>query len=413
LKVTFCAHDYAKVTGGPLAWLLRLLPELKKRGATPKVLFMSEDTSDAPHAKALEDSGIETVVTKFPQSTEQRVRWYLQQIIDDPPDVFVPTHIFPAYYAAGWIRAAGIPTVGVLHSDDDFYRGVQSEFVFGSDFFRVSGLVCVSEYLTQQVMQKSPDNVLIERIPCGVPLVSNSATWSDETLRLVYVGRLVEEQKRISELTQALCRATREIPGVDAVLYGEGADRQNVEKILMGEGRALSEWLPGLIPVDKVQGHLLKQQVFVLLSDYEGLPVALMEAMACGLVPVCLEMKSGVPELVQNNVNGLLVADRGDDFVSAVRKLRLDEKLWRRLSAAAKETVKDEYSNAVAAEKWMDLLMRLKEKESPSKVLTMPGKMKLPHAHPGLDVMFSPDLSSRRAVLKYRLEKRMKKFFRK
>jgi glycosyltransferase involved in cell wall biosynthesis len=402
VKVTFCAHDYANNTGGPLAWLLRMLPELKNRGVEPKLLFMAEDLRQTPHVEMLAAAGIETVGTTFPQSTEHRVRWYLQQVIEDPPDVFVPSHIFPAYYAAGWMRAAGIATVGVLHSDDEFYRGVQSEFVFGSEFFRLSGLVCVSDYLQQQVLRNRPDGVLVERIPCGVPLVDGSASPPVDELQLVYVGRLVEEQKRIAEVAQALCRATREVPSVEAVLYGEGTGRRMVEEILAAEGVDTSRWLPGLVPNDQVQNLLLNKHVFVLLSDYEGLPIALMEAMACGLVPVCLETKSGILELVKHNLNGLIVANRGDDFVAAIRRLKQDKELWQRLSAAAKNTIKAEFSNPVAAGKWSDLLQRVNRDAPPRKELKMPVKMKLPHAHPGLDAMFSPDLSSRRAVLKFR-----------
>ncbi|WP_371821102.1 glycosyltransferase [Chloracidobacterium sp. D] len=46
--------------------------------------------------------------------------------------------------------------------------------------------------------------------------------------------------------------------------------------------------------------------MFVLLSDYEGLPIALMEAMATGLVPICTAMRSGIGQLVVDGVTGCM-----------------------------------------------------------------------------------------------------------
>lgn len=392
---------------------MRLLPELKKHGVEPKVLFMAEDPERAPHAKALEQMGVEVEVTKFPQSTEERTRWYLQRVKDDPPDVFVPNQVLPAYYAAAWIKAAGIPTVGVIHSDDPFYQGVQDGFLNGEEFFKLSAVVCVSDYLVEQVVQRRLKNVCIEKIPCAVPLVADAVDCPDDVLRIIYVGRLVEEQKRISDLARALCRVKQDVPGVVASLVGEGEGRKNVEDILLEQGQDLSQWLPGVISYDKIQNHFLSgQHVFALLSDYEGLPVALMEAMACGVVPVCMAMKSGVPELVRNNVNGLIVYDRGDSFVAAIRRLKEEPGLWRRLSLEARKTIRDEYSNDVAAVRWLKLFDRLFAQQTSKRPIEIPETMKLPHKHPGLDMMFSPDLSSRRAVYLYRARQRLKSLFR-
>ena len=95
--------------------------------------------------------------------------------------------------------------------------------------------------------------------------------------------------------------------------------------------------------------------VLVLLSDFEGLPIALMEGMACGLVPVCFKMRSGIPELVEDGVTGLLVSDRGDEFVRAIARLHNDRNLWERLSLSARSRIAADYSLNACAEKWMDL----------------------------------------------------------
>ena len=290
-----------------------------------------------------------------------------------------------AYFAAGWLRAMGVPTVGVLHSDDPFYRALQDAFVFGSRRFRLSGLACVSRQLENQVIMRRPADTRVWRIPYGVPVPIRSVERIPGKLRLAFVGRLAEEQKRISEVTRALCRAMREIPGIAAVLFGDGPDRHNVERILAAAGDDLAVRLGGRIPSDHIQTALLECDVLVLLSDYEGLPIALMEAMACGCVPVCLRMRSGIPELVDHGVTGLLIDDRDDGFIAAVRRLHDETGLWERLSAAAKARIETGFSDAVCNRQWAAMLHEFGDRISHSRPLKVPSLFRLPARNPALE----------------------------
>ncbi len=384
MKVTFCAFDHSNKVGGPLAWLIRLLPALQDRGVSTKVLFLTTNPLNTPTADALRDKGVEVVVNRWHQDTRKITLWILEQLKEDPPDVFVPNLMVPAYYAAAWVRDAGIPTVGILHSDDDFYRGLQDEFVFGEEFFHLSGLVCVSEHLTHEVLQKKPLDVEVRKIPYGAPLPAEKNNSPQKVLKLAYVGRLVEEQKRISDVIRALCRVVKEVPEVEATIFGDGPARPSVENILANEGRGLLITLAGIVPSEEVQKHLLEHHVLVLLSDYEGLPIALMEAMACGLVPVCSDMRSGIPELVKNESNGLIVNDREDSFVGAIRRLKNDSPLWEKLSAAAREKIEQGYSSEVGVEGWVKFLSYFHSRTTEKTEIQVPLKLNLPPVHPGL-----------------------------
>jgi hypothetical protein len=58
MKVTFCAYDYPNSVGGPLAWLIRLLPELQTRGVLVKVLFLTTEPLNTPTVDALREKGV-------------------------------------------------------------------------------------------------------------------------------------------------------------------------------------------------------------------------------------------------------------------------------------------------------------------------------------------------------------------
>ena len=383
LRVTFCAYDKPGNVGGPPAWLQRLLPALRVRGIECRCLFLLHFGDSGPSLDFLRDNGFECSAVLAHETTEDRVEWILSQLSEHPPDVFVANYVLAAYFAAAFLRKLGYPTVGVLHSDHSFYRGLQDQFVFGNDSQRLSAVVCVSQEIERQVRMRRPQ-VTVSRIGCGSPLSRFAVTRMPGILRVGYVGRLADEAKRISDVARAFCQMVRAVDGVEAVIYGDGPERYVVEEILAKEGQGLPVKLGGLIDSNQIQQHLLDCDVIVLLSDYEGLPIALMEAMACGCVPVCLNIRSGIPELVEDGVTGLLVADRGDGFVAAIRHLKDDPILWNRLSCAARAKIQKEHSVESGAIMWADLLSSLNSEAPAKRPILWPSKLGLPPVQPDL-----------------------------
>ncbi len=178
--------------------------------------------------------------------------------------------------------------------------------------------------------------------------------------------------------------AAREVPGVEACLYGDGPARSSVERILAEQRLGDRVRFMGRIEPERIKEYLLKSHVVVLLSDYEGLPIALMEAMACGCVPVCMEIRSGVPELVRDGETGILVWDRGDDFVRAIRRLASDVEAWSRMSRAARALIEREYSDQRCADQWAELLRETARSRSGQGVVSVPRWVRLPRVNPGL-----------------------------
>ncbi len=385
MKVTFCTYDDPKFIGGPNSWLRRLLPALKFAGLEVSVLFFINSTDRAEHCpcyRNLHTQGINCQTFPWTTTTEQKIRWLLSKLSEAPPDIFVPNMLVPAFYASRWVKEAGILTIGVLHSDDEFYWGVVKEFVLSQTPYQLSALVCVSKFLEEYVSQSGKTKTLVKKISPGVPLPQQQATPPSECLKLIYVGRLEEEQKRISEVTYALCRVVREISNTEAVIFGSGSAKSNVEKILSEQAVELPVRLGGLVNNAQIQEVMLDHHVLVLLSDYEGLGLSVMEAMACGLVPICLRVRCGIPELVEDGITGLLINDRGDDFVAAVRRLKTNPELWHRLSLAARAKIQTGYSNEVCTKQWLDLFSELQEQSKVKKEIRNPFWLRLPPVKP-------------------------------
>jgi glycogen synthase len=151
---------------------------------------------------------------------------------------------------------------------------------------------------------------------------------------VVYVGRL-HRQKGVDTLVKAAAL----LPGVPVTLAGDGPDRAAVEQLAARLGVAGQVRVTGFVPHSAVPALLATADVAVLPSRYEELGTALVEAMAAGR-PVVAAAVGGIPELVRDGVDGLLVPP--DDHVAlatAVEKLLTDPHRAAGLGASGRERV--------------------------------------------------------------------------
>lgn len=169
------------------------------------------------------------------------------------------------------------------------------------------------------------------------------APGSDE-LVVAWLG-LFAPVKRVPSLVDVVAAT----PGVSLRLVGDGPERPAVEEAVRRGDVADRVQLVGFQP--SPAEHLVDVDAFVLPSAAEACPIALLQAMALGL-PVVASRVGGIPEIVRDGVDGLLVTP-GDDAAlgSALARLRDDEVLRRRLGTSAAERVRDRFTLAGCAER--------------------------------------------------------------
>jgi glycosyltransferase involved in cell wall biosynthesis len=109
---------------------------------------------------------------------------------------------------------------------------------------------------------------------------------------------------------------------------------------------------------DDVPALMYHLYVFCLLSDYEGTPNVILEAMAAAR-PVVATRVGGIPDLVQDNVTGFLVKPGDvDGFANAVKRLLDDPALADRMGLAGQEIVKRDYSCETIAHQLEQIYMQ-------------------------------------------------------
>lgn len=204
------------------------------------------------------------------------------------------------------------------------------------------------ELMVRECGEKSRQKIHV--IHCGVdtelfhPRLTNGGGDAQAPLQVLCVGSL-EEVKGHRYLLEACSELVR--GGVDfrCHVVGEGPLRAKIERLIVRWELRDCVHLLGARSRQEVLNMLGKADVVVLASvptregKREGIPVALMEAMACSL-PVVASNISGIPELIESGRNGFLVRPRDSrGLARALRRLKQDPGLRRRIGQSSRRTV--------------------------------------------------------------------------
>jgi glycosyltransferase involved in cell wall biosynthesis len=159
--------------------------------------------------------------------------------------------------------------------------------------------------------------------------------------RVLFVGRLAP-QKRPDVAVRAFVEVLQRHPQARLDVAADGPLRDDVAELVATLGAGNAVRLLGRR--DDVPGLLAQAQCTLLTSDYEGLPLAVLESMAAG-VPAVATSVGGVPELVVDGITGLLVPP-GDPHAAAAALDRLlaDPLFARQLGETARELVRSRHS---------------------------------------------------------------------
>ncbi len=158
-----------------------------------------------------------------------------------------------------------------------------------------------------------------------------SAT-GNQKVDLIITGR-ISEVKRIDRFIRSVKLARNRKPDISAIIIGDGPLRSKFEKMVDDLG--LSKNITFVGHQSKVEEFLRKAKVFVLTSDSEGLSLALIEAMLCGL-PAIVSDVGDLSDLVEHGVNGFLVVSKDTEkFAEYYLKLLNNKELLQKMSRNA------------------------------------------------------------------------------
>lgn len=200
----------------------------------------------------------------------------------------------------------------------------------------------------------------IEVIPNAAMHIGNK--YSDSTAhRIIAVGRL-DYQKGFDRLIEAwaLIQKHKKYKDWNLDIFGQGEWHDMLQQMI--ERHGLQDNTHINRPTRDIGTEYAKSSLLVMSSNYEGFPMVIIEAMACGLPVVSFDFKCGPKDIIKDGINGLLVPNGNIDALAQAMMKIMDNDTYRKeLSLNARQVVST-YSEDTVMAKWISLFNSLVEK---------------------------------------------------
>jgi glycosyltransferase involved in cell wall biosynthesis len=208
------------------------------------------------------------------------------------------------------------------------------EFTVAPPVYRGSRIITLSESSKRELVDDlGLRDELITVVPPGIDTRFAPGAPKSERPLVVAVGRL-EPVKRFHLLVDGLVELQRRHPGLEAVIIGEGSEREALEDRIARAGATGWLRLPGRVDDDELVATYQRAWVLASASAREGWGMTITEAAACGTPAVATRI-AGHADALEHGVSGLLAADAGPELVQRLDAVLGDPSLRDALTRGA------------------------------------------------------------------------------
>jgi glycosyltransferase involved in cell wall biosynthesis len=387
--ILFCTQS-ASAIGGVENWLDQLCSGLDSNRWRPIVALVRGSRAHDPDRFRRSHPALETVEIDgrgLPQ--DSRVRAVMRCVRRVDPAVFIPLVVSDAHEAAARLRAAGTPTryLLTLHGNTPPQLLEAREMIPYADFSVAPGALT---FRLLAGLGMPPDR--LRYIPNGARerIAEPRARVEGEPLRLGYVGRLADVDKRIRDIVPFVHGLhARGIP-FHLSIAGDGPERSTLADALA----SYPVTFLGALSSDQLYREVYPAlDALLLFSESEAFGIALVEAMRHGVVPVSSAFVGCVAEeIVADGSSGLLFPV-GDSLaaVDCIERLAAQPGLLARVSAEGRRSVEGKFSWSGCIQEWNSALQRCMELPARAVPPRIPqagragsGRLDRMGAHPGV-----------------------------
>ncbi len=257
---------------------------------------------------------------------------------------------------------SGIPFSFTLHGPDIFFE--PTHWRLDEKIKRAAFVACISDFCRSQAMAFSPpeDWSKLHIIHCGVDPQRYTPTPRAQGAKLLFVGRLAAV-KGLPVLFDAL--NILNTPDYSLAIIGDGPDRALLDRMAREKGLEGAVNFMGYRSQSEVAEMLKDTDILVLPSFAEGVPVVLMEAMAAE-VPVVATRIAGIPELVEDQKSGILVAPgRAIELAEAIDAILADPEAASAMGRTGRAKIIAEFDSQAEAARLAHLFQSYSQGRTP------------------------------------------------
>ncbi len=301
------------------------------------------------------------------RNTWRRVTRLRREIIASQPDVVISFMNSVNVYSILACCNLNIPTIVCQHT----YPGATDankiwQFIMKWTY-RYADLVTV---LTHNAVPFYPATQGYRTIVMPNPVLTPSPAVVTEQLlptpSLIALGRL-DPRKGFDLLLRAFHQIHDRHPDWQLTILGEGSIRSELEDLRSQLQLTDCVHLPGA--VKNVQDYLYQADLFVMSSRVEGFPMALCEAMACGLPVIATDCLSGPRDIIEDGINGVLVATEDVAALAAGLNTLMSDPAQRHQLAQNAPLILDQFGLEQVMMRWKEAIVCAIEHKRPTVVI--------------------------------------------
>ena len=328
------------------------------QNAGMEVTVLSLEDNHSAIAKRIEEQGIPVIYLDKRPHYDSTITKKLGNVLKTiKPDIIHAHNIKKAYvYLAA--RKAGVKRIvytvhNMAWKEQNLVGGIFSYFMFHTGCMVPVG---ISPNVTESIRERYHlKSVLSIYNGTDLSRYHKKQSYSfHPKMRIINVARL-DAQKNQKRLIDAFHIVLGKFPDIELILVGEGDLREELEKQVLEKGLKDSVFFEGM--QEDIPGYLYESDIFCLSSDYEGMPMTLIEAMASGL-PIVSTAVGGITDMLQNERSALLTKLSTKEMADALIRLLEDESLRMKLGKNPSRDVK-QFSHTYMARRYISLYKKI------------------------------------------------------
>jgi glycosyltransferase involved in cell wall biosynthesis len=350
-KVAYCVTPH---TGGTFRFFLNLREALAGYGWDVRSITVGAMERRGWYEPKLVTEGCELIAPEI-DDLGRASHYFLEWLEENEVEI-----VFPMCSAVAWAAIPFLPercrVVTRVSASSRWALRLAT-----SDADKLDAVVAMTTAHLRLVEKMAPElQSRLYLIPQGVNtrLFSPQSVFLGDSrpLRAIYLGRLSIFDKGVDLLPEIVKAVVISYPQFQLTVMGAGSAYQYLQKRVLNLGvQQHVKFLPACSPLD-VPTHLRDHDLFILPSRFEGSPNSLLEAMACGLVPVASYLPGITDFVIDQWHNGVLCdPPTPHKFAEAILELASNERLRHKLKQGAITSIQKKHSMDVVAKQWVEL----------------------------------------------------------
>lgn len=250
-------------------------------------------------------------------------------------------------------KMTGVPVVYTEHNKWERYHKV-TYFLNKMSFVNQERVIAVSEdvansikkhhHKKRPVIQVVANGINIDKYDHNFQINRDIRKELNIPERATVIGTtcVFRKQKRLDVWLEIANAVHQKNPETHFIIVGDGVLRKEIDK--KAESLKMDKFVHFAGLQSETRPYLKAMDIFMMCSEFEGLPIALLEAMSMGCMPVCTDA-GGIPELVRDKFNGILVpVDEPMQIVARLLEQLQKPEQTKLMGIAARKTVIDSFS---------------------------------------------------------------------